>query len=512
MKKISFIALILIIGLLPIFAASSMINSNEFWQSCPTIDQVITEVSNCSDINETDEFLVTPLMRAVTYEASVDVIDLLLNSGADVNAINSYGENSLICALATNEDLAIATLLVEKGANININQAPFYNTALSTVLQRNPSIDFVEFVIDNGFDLNQKSLNLFNAYELIAMYADIDLISELSNKYLVDDSQINQMLIPSIFNDSKVFAFLLENGADVEYESPYLGSLFTALTSMCDDSEIFTVFIDKLNLNHEEKLELLIATASKANNPEVLEAIVNEGVSLTERNEKGENAIDIVFINNKNKEIFDYIIDAVDLAQLMNTEEQYNVLPYYALCNDEPSLIPYFQEKFGLNEAEMYDLFSLSSANPDYTIFNWFIKQGYDPLETTDDLTSLFGYAALTNSNLDNIEYLVKTFKPTQEIINEMLVYAIFDNPNIEVIKYLMGLLDDLNQENKVFDSPLVCACRYADRPEVVELLLNSGVDAKLRIDGKLPRDYARSNDAIYLTSAYWKLVYKTYN
>jgi len=64
----------------------------------------------------------------------------------------------------------------------------------------------------------------------------------------------------------------------------------------------------------------------------------------------------------------------------------------------------------------------------------------------------------------------------------------------------------DVNTRNKYGDTPLMEAARF-NSPEIIERLLKAGANAKAKNnEEKTAIDYAKENENIYKTKAYWKL------
>ncbi|KFM81879.1 Ankyrin repeat-containing protein, partial [Stegodyphus mimosarum] len=73
------------------------------------------------DINQRDFFNRTPLWAAAKY-SSVDMVNLLLEHGADVSAASEISECPLCVALGRPRQKKIAQVLIRRGCNLNVSQ------------------------------------------------------------------------------------------------------------------------------------------------------------------------------------------------------------------------------------------------------------------------------------------------------------------------------------------------------------------------------------------------------
>lgn len=167
----------------------------------PTIINKIAEYIKIhpESLNEKNGKNWTPLIISARNSqtfSSDEIVSLLVNAGADIDAQCILGGTALISAcLDLNNDSALSTIhiLLDGGANPNIMSSvgtPFeilsdYNiNILSNVYQK---------LINNGFDVNIKNFN-----------HDTPLIYYLKNHG----------------SDLNIISCLLDAGADIKYESP----------------------------------------------------------------------------------------------------------------------------------------------------------------------------------------------------------------------------------------------------------------------------------------------------
>src|SRR4029079_8670696 len=102
--------------------------------------------------NTTYEADVTALMEAVKWSHR-NLVELLIQKGADLNAVNVYGETALIVAIRNGANPDLVTLLLEKGANPN---GAVRNGNLTPLLLAVESPDIVEALLKKGADVTQR--------------------------------------------------------------------------------------------------------------------------------------------------------------------------------------------------------------------------------------------------------------------------------------------------------------------------------------------------------------------
>ncbi|MEJ2405145.1 MAG: ankyrin repeat domain-containing protein [Candidatus Thiodiazotropha sp.] len=117
-------------------------------------------------VNSFDDAGMTPLMLAVkSSDANIEVVRLLLDNGADVNAIShgryDNGRPVLSYALSAG-DPRKAALLLQRGANIRYRRAGGYDAIIDAVHGRDITrdsrlIELLKLLIDHGADVNGRT-------------------------------------------------------------------------------------------------------------------------------------------------------------------------------------------------------------------------------------------------------------------------------------------------------------------------------------------------------------------
>ena len=97
----------------------------------------------------------TPLMVAAAYNQDPEVITVLLQAGASINAQNKYGETPLVVAAGYNQNPAVIAVLLKAGADINARNEIGW-TALMAAAEKNTSPDVVSVLLKAGADIKAR--------------------------------------------------------------------------------------------------------------------------------------------------------------------------------------------------------------------------------------------------------------------------------------------------------------------------------------------------------------------
>ncbi|MCD4784455.1 MAG: ankyrin repeat domain-containing protein [Candidatus Eremiobacteraeota bacterium] len=191
-------------------------------------------------------------------EFGVKMINLLVNMGADVNAKDKEGNTPLHLA----GDRAIAEILVKKKAKINLDGHHKWSALMKAA--SGGKVGIVEFLLDNGADMEHKATSgctalIISAMEgkvevvkiLISKGADLNVISKDIGIYM--DQNIKEQskwtaLHWAVYKGNKeVVVLLLENGADATIKDKY-NRTPKKLAEECKHKELVKVF-DKYSKN-----------------------------------------------------------------------------------------------------------------------------------------------------------------------------------------------------------------------------------------------------------------------
>lgn len=103
--------------------------------------------------NTRDSDSANPVLISAAYKEREEMVDLLLQKGADINAKGEGGITALMYA-AEKKSPVIVQKLIEKGADVNAKSDTGYTALLVAVREKNNGI--IKLLLDKGADVNAK--------------------------------------------------------------------------------------------------------------------------------------------------------------------------------------------------------------------------------------------------------------------------------------------------------------------------------------------------------------------
>lgn len=156
----------------------------------------------------------TPLHAAVRANSTIDLIDMLLEHGADVNAVDPQVGSVLILS-ALRAYITTTTHLIEKGADIKINGGK-YGSFIQTAVYKG-TVETITPLLEYEPDLNFQAGYYGSALSAASWYKDKDLVELLvSQKQKPTQHILDEALFTAVhYRQSDNVELLLEKGASV---------------------------------------------------------------------------------------------------------------------------------------------------------------------------------------------------------------------------------------------------------------------------------------------------------
>ena len=115
----------------------------------------------------------TPALMAATLYSNADLVNLLLNRGANPNVTNAVGATPLIWAIP---DLAKVKTLLEHGANANAKSKTLQRTPLLVAASYPGSVEVLKLLLSKGADLHAKDSDGMHALGRAVVSADVSVV------------------------------------------------------------------------------------------------------------------------------------------------------------------------------------------------------------------------------------------------------------------------------------------------------------------------------------------------
>ena len=375
-----------------------------------------------NDLNCVDKNFDTPLIHAVRSK-NVDVIKYLIEKGADVNYTNINDESALTVACygrITTKNLKIIQYLIDYGANINKiynfkNNSNYYyyrkynifskDTTLNYAIRRK-SFNLVKLLIDNGVDVNGKDVQgktaLYHALELEKRKINIVeyLIEHGANvNEIINDENETILFSAVIRSNDAIIKLLIDNGADINHK------------------------------NKDNNIPLGIVTY-KGKEADYFEMLINNNVDFEELNKRDGNSIFLNSLSNRNKTLFNYIMDIVDMGNIEidinHRGAHQNTALMYAVKTNDIEIVSRVLEKnpdINVKNISLDTAFTLAMKRRNYKIMKLLIDNGAEidnlNVQTNIDLldSAIYSYR--------NVRFLLKNgLEINDYIINSKLSYG----------------------------------------------------------------------------------------
>ena len=338
------------------YGATALINAvNNKTPAAASIAKTLIDAG--SDVNATMNNkwmpLWTPLMCACVFNSdNLDVIKILIDSGANVNAKSSSGETALMCAVTSTKTPDVVRALINGVANVDAKN-----------LNGRRAIDY----LDTRNDKNEfsKTDAYWEIREMLATQSDADAallkavrygdVSDIqaaiqtaqkaganmrcSTTYALDVA----MNFSKETKNSTIFDLLIEAGADVNAIDA------SKLTKFIQDSLLRQPYLVKSFVHgsldwsriDKNKLNSIVHLAAKSGNFVIIESLINYGV--VNKDDLG-LALVVSIGQNADFATIKALIDAganVNATVTVNRDVK-SMLMYAVECNSEPEVIKTF--------------------------------------------------------------------------------------------------------------------------------------------------------------------------
>jgi len=315
----------------------------------PSLEVITLLLEAGEDPHARDNSSSTILMRALVQDSDLDIVSLLLDFGAEVNAIvDSYTYSRwkpLMFAAKHSTRPEMIKILIGAGADVNLGSR--YNTPLLLVAKNSNNLEMFSILLDAGAIVDAKDTSGMSALMLaIKNNAKVEVISKLLDAGAsVNLREYDWGIYPLGFvarynTDPAVFSALIAPGADVNRGTGFGYTVSTSTSLMnsakySSDPLIFLVLIGAradVNVSEDEGMTPLAYATQNSNDPYILQMLIEAGAKVNIR-EKGKGMPPLLLAakQSTNPEVLEVLLNA---GADMNADDNYGSTAYtYAKNN-----------------------------------------------------------------------------------------------------------------------------------------------------------------------------------
>jgi ankyrin repeat protein len=235
----------------------------------------------------------TTLLMVAARRGHGDLVELLLNAGAEINAKGHFGSTALMIA-AEHGRKDMVELLLNAGADVHA-KTEYGSTALTKAVEHDQE-EIVELLLDRGADIHGKS-KTGSTLLMLAIYRDVKFMVELLLKKGADvhekDKDGSTALIVAAHLDRRdITGLLLDRGADVNARDKY-GSTALIVAARLGHKKLAELLLDRGADIHakDEPGKTALILAARWNLRETLKLLLDRGADVHAKDRDGSTAL-----------------------------------------------------------------------------------------------------------------------------------------------------------------------------------------------------------------------------
>ena len=410
-----------------------------------------------ADPNNADSAGRTPIHHAITGGCSKEVIQVLIDHGADVNARDIKNATALWNACSKGNDDVINVLL-NAGADANPVEVGGH-TCLHAAVMGRCSKDILQAVVDHGADVNATNKGNASALSIACCYGDADAIKILlkagadTNNAEVDDG--NTCLHNAVFTScsKESLQAIIDHGADVN------------------------------TTNNKGATALVIACLK--GHLDAIRVLLNAGADLNITDTNGYTCLHIAADGYCSKQVLQTVID---YGAALNVTNKMNESPLIVACQRGNADAEHVLLNNGADpnvadaEGNTWLHHAAVAGNCSKQVLQAVIDYGAD-VNTTNKINISPLIYACGMGNADVIKVLLKTGADTKITTgfngNTCLHDAVIGSCNQETVQAIIDHGADMNATNKNNVTALIIACQRGNA-DAINVFLNAGADPSI--------------------------------
>ncbi|RDW57747.1 Pfs, NACHT and ankyrin protein [Coleophoma crateriformis] len=224
---------------------------------------------------------VSTIIFAAT-SGKIDMVKLLIETGADVNAQGGRHGNALQAA-SIHDHESIVQLLIKKGANVNAQKGHYGNALQAASHGGHESI--VQLLIEKGADVNAQGGLYSNALQAASDSGHESIVQLLIEKGANVNAQGgrygNALQTASIHNHKSIVQLLIEKGANINAQGGHYRNALQAAISGGHESIVQLLIEKGANFNAQGgDFGNALQAASHGGHESIVQLLINKGANV----------------------------------------------------------------------------------------------------------------------------------------------------------------------------------------------------------------------------------------
>ncbi|XP_051169281.1 ankyrin-2-like [Leptopilina boulardi] len=447
-------------------------------------------LKNGADVNIVNEDGKTPLYVATKLN-NIQLVEILLKNGADVNIANHLGETALYVATEEN-NIQLVDILLKNGAKLN-GQDNFRKSIRRAAVNNNIELIKILFKhgakvyqLDKAYEGRTDKESSMTALHIAVKYRNFEMVKLLMTNGFDRIDAINELgetpLDLSIqSNCLDVVKLLIENGAKIRSkpvleEALHFGNLeLWKYLLTCNSTIIPKKFLCDSELH----------SAVRASQVEIVEEIIKKEASKVKFDLRSCGCAVYIAVENGNEEILKILLTAG-----FSIENFLGINPLHVAATFKYTQLVELLLKFGANINSRTDKHEITpldfaAAAGHANMVKFLLDFGADPIKSGSHYTSLY-YALHRLSDIANVTPLM--FQNLLKITEMLLIAGVnkIDEDNYKnlIISFIeLTVSSDDDQNSSCFNSKEISMEGNINdeknnekgefRPEIIRCLLN---------------------------------------
>ena len=250
-------------------------------------------------------------ISALMVADSLDVLDLLLNNGAEVSSRDHEGNDALLHSSARC-NIHKANILIRNGTDINTENDKGESAIIKAIKYEykkpEEKIAYIKFLLDNGADIQHRDKQNITAYVISKEMGHDDIANFLINKgAIAEDFKINpDCIVQALINKEYARAKKMIN-KDIDLN--FLFSDFSPLMCSTDNIDIMKLLIGNgADVNLKNKMNMTALTIAVISNKiEAVKLLLDNGAEIDIPSTINDKTPMMFAKENQNKEIIELL-------------------------------------------------------------------------------------------------------------------------------------------------------------------------------------------------------------